>query len=70
MVNGGVGVLPDALTDQLAEGGRLVTVLKDEVGVGRAVLISRGTTGISQRVLFDASLPVLPEFEKEAGFVF
>ena len=39
-------------------------------GVGRAVLIGRGATGISQRVLFDASIPVLPEFEKEAGFVF
>ena len=70
MVNGGADVLPDALTDQLAEGGRLVAVLVDEVAVGRAVLISRGATGISQRVLFDASVPVLPEFEKEAGFVF
>lgn len=70
MVNGGVEVLPDALTDQLAEGGRMVTVMVDEAGVGRATLIGRGATGISQRVLFDASIPVLPEFEKEAGFVF
>ena len=70
MVNGGVGMLPDTLTDQLAEGGRMVTVMVDEAGVGRAVLIGRGATGISQRVLFDASIPVLPEFEKEAGFVF
>ena len=70
MVNGGVEMLPDPLTDQLAEGGRLVTVFIDDAGVGRAVLIGRGATGISRRVLFDASIPVLPEFEKEAGFVF
>lgn len=70
MVNGGVGSLPEALADQLAEGGRLVTVLHDEPGVGRAVLVGRGPAGISQRVLFDASIPVLPEFQKKAGFVF
>ena len=70
MVNGGVKIFPDALTDQLADGGRMVTVMIDEVGLGRAVLIVKGATGISQRVLFDASIPALPEFEKEAGFVF
>jgi protein-L-isoaspartate(D-aspartate) O-methyltransferase len=70
MVNGGMETLPDTLTGQLAEGGRLVTVLSDGAGVGRAVLVGRSAVGISQRVLFDASIPVLPEFEKKAGFVF
>ena len=70
LVNGGVEVLPDRLAGQLAQGGRLVTVLSDGAGVGRAVLVQRGPTGISQRVLFDASILVLPEFEKKAGFVF
>lgn len=70
LVNGGAEMLPDALTGQLAEGGRLVTVLSDDAGVGRAVLVGRSAVGISQRVLFDASIPVLPEFQKKAGFVF
>lgn len=70
LVNGGAETLPDALTGQLAEGGRLVTVLSDDAGIGRAVLVGRSAVGISRRVLFDASIPVLPEFKKMAGFVF
>lgn len=70
LVNGGAETLPDALTGQLAEGGRLVTVLSDDAGIGRAVLVGRSAVGISHRVLFDASIPVLPEFKKMAGFVF
>ena len=69
LIDGGVAGLPDGLTDQLAEGGRLATVLTDS-GVGRAILAQRSTAGISRRVLFDAAIPMLPEFEKEAGFVF
>jgi protein-L-isoaspartate(D-aspartate) O-methyltransferase len=70
LINGGVENLPAALTDQLAEGGRMVSVLGADAGIGRATLLQRGTTGVSQRVLFDASVPTMPEFEKEAGFVF
>jgi protein-L-isoaspartate(D-aspartate) O-methyltransferase len=70
LINGGLDSIPSALTDQLAEGGRLVAVSESGGDVGRATLAQRGMTGISQRVLFDASIPMLPEFEKEAGFVF
>ncbi len=70
LMNGGLSSISENLTDQLAEGGRLLAVVGGENGVGRATLVQRAATGISQRVLFDAAIPTLPEFEKEAGFVF
>lgn len=70
LVDGGVDTLPDALVDQLSKSGRLVAVLGARAGVGRATLVQRGPGGVSRRILFDASVPMLPEFKKEAGFVF
>lgn len=70
VINGAVAALPKAITDQLAEGGRLVTVLREDAGPGQAVLVQRHGTNISRRVLFDAATPVLPEFQPEPGFVF
>ncbi|MDX1575357.1 MAG: protein-L-isoaspartate O-methyltransferase [Kiloniellales bacterium] len=70
VINGAVGELPETITDQLAEGGRLVTVLRKDAGPGQAVLVERHGTNVSSRVLFDAATPVLPEFERAPGFVF
>ncbi len=70
LINGAISSVPDCLKNQLAEGGRMVAVLEDGNGMGRATLARRDTTGVSQRVLFDAAISVLPGFEKEAGFVF
>jgi protein-L-isoaspartate(D-aspartate) O-methyltransferase len=70
LVNGGVAALPETLTRQLAEGGRRVAVIDEGGGVGRATLLQRGAAGISQRTLFDASVPMLDDFRKKAGFVF
>lgn len=70
LVNGGVAELPDKLFAQLTEGGRLVAVLAGADDVGRATLWQRGTAGVSRRTLFDASVPVLNDFRKKAGFVF
>ena len=70
LVNGGVAELPEKLIKQIAEGGRLVAVLEGAEGVGRATLLRRGTAGVSRRTLFDASVPVLDDFRKKAGFVF
>ncbi len=65
-----VAEIPAAISDQLAEGGRLVTVVKDTTGMGRATLMQRDGDVVSSRVLFDAALPLLPGFEVEPGFVF
>lgn len=70
LVNGGVAELPEQLIQQLAEGGRLVAVLDGGDGVGRATLWQRGAAGVSRRTLFDASVPILDDFRKKAGFVF
>lgn len=73
VLNGAVETIPPILLDQLAEGGRLVTVLREPgqiAGVGRAVIVTRIGGVVSRRVLFDAATPLLPGFAKELGFVF
>lgn len=71
LVNGAVDLVPDALLDQLAEGGRLVTVEGgDSRGPGTAVLYERLSGHIGHRILFDAGTPKLKGFVKSPGFVF
>jgi len=67
-LGGAVEALPPALLEQLAEGGRLLAV--ERAGnVGHAVIyLRRGV--VSRRVLFDAQVPLLPGFRRQAGFVF
>ena len=69
VVNGAVEVVPDAWFDQLAEGGRLAVVVR-EGPVGRATIFWRAGGKIDEWEAFDATQPVLPGFEREAGFVF
>lgn len=68
-VSGAVDEVPEALTAQLAEGGRLVAVI-GRGGAGRATLIARHEELLARRSLFDAALPPLPGFAIEPGFVF
>ncbi len=72
---GAVDQVPEAVQDQLAEGGRLVAVVVDPARsgpqpVGRATLIERRHGLLSHRVLFDSSIPRLPGLRAEPGFVF
>jgi len=70
LVPGSVPDVPASLTDQLAENGRLVTVVQENEAIGRAVLyLKRGGT-VSRRVLFDATVGKAPGFERVPGFVF
>lgn len=69
VVEGAVEEMPAALLDQLGEGGRLVAVLAGR-GIGKATLFTRSAGVVGQRQLFDAGLPPLPGFAREAGFVF
>lgn len=68
-VNGAIEQLPDALTSQLAEGGRLVTIVQ-EGPQGRARLLLREQGRIGAWTDFDATVPLLPGFRKARGFVF
>jgi len=72
IIEGAVEEIPARLIQQLGEGGKLVTVLR-EGGVGRAVLLTRaglGDTTAAQRVLFDANTAILPGFERARTFAF
>lgn len=70
VVEGAVAEIPQALTRQLAEGGRLVAVVSSESGTGRATLVVRVGDVVSSRVLFEISVADLPGFQAKPGFVF
>lgn len=70
LFNGAVDAVPDAIIGQLADDGRIATVIAGERGPGRATLIERRAGITSRRTLFDANTPALPGFIKSAGFVF
>ncbi len=70
LLAGAVAEVSEQITQQLAEGGRLATVIKGADGIGRACLMQRSGDAVSRRMLFDANTPLLPEFERELGFVF
>jgi protein-L-isoaspartate(D-aspartate) O-methyltransferase len=68
-LNGAVEQAPHALTEQLADGGRLVCVVQDGAA-GHARLFLKDGGAISERDAFDAQVPVLPGFEKIRSFAF
>jgi len=70
LFDGAVCEIPDALADQLADGGRLVVVVRENRAIGKAVQIVRKGDVVARRELFDATVPWLPGFEPAAGFVF
>jgi protein-L-isoaspartate(D-aspartate) O-methyltransferase len=67
---GAVAAIPPEMSAQLAEGGRLVAVVKPDDGPGRATLITRAGAVLASRVMFDAATPLLPAFARKPGFVF
>jgi protein-L-isoaspartate(D-aspartate) O-methyltransferase len=69
LFDGAIEEVPDGIARQLAIGGRLVAVLQSD-GPGRAILATRTEAGLTQRVVFDCSVPRLPGFTKAASFVF
>ena len=70
LVNGAVATIPDAVAQQLAEGGRLVTVIQPPQGMGQGVLMTRVEGRLSQRPAFDAATVLLPGFRPAPAFVF
>lgn len=67
---GAIHRISDEIGAQLVEGGRLVAVLRDGPGMGKAVLALRRGGTLSHRILFDAGTPYLPGFTPEPSFVF
>src|SRR5690349_11294725 len=70
LLEGSAETIPQALFDQLADGGRLMAVISSGGGVGRAVLHTKRADVLSHRPLFDAAINPLPGFQPQPGFVF
>jgi protein-L-isoaspartate(D-aspartate) O-methyltransferase len=70
VIEGAVAHIPEAIERQVAESGRLVTVIQDGGGMGRAVLMTRTAGVLSHRPMFDAAAPLLPGFERAPSFQF
>jgi protein-L-isoaspartate(D-aspartate) O-methyltransferase len=70
VLEGAVDRLPDALSAQLAEGGRIVAVIRRAGVVGEATLWERHRGHVSGRALFEASVPLLPAARRAPTFVF
>ncbi len=69
LLGGAVPEIGTALTDQLAENGRLAAVVTRGAPPGRATCAVRGGGGVSRRVAFDAATLPLPGFERAERFV-
>jgi protein-L-isoaspartate(D-aspartate) O-methyltransferase len=69
LIGGAVQEIPAALQAQLAEGGRLLTVVNGASG-GTARLMQNVGGAVSSRPLFDAGTPLLPGFARRPAFVF
>ncbi|MYB12109.1 MAG: protein-L-isoaspartate O-methyltransferase [Rhodospirillaceae bacterium] len=73
LFDGAIPEFPDTLAAQCAEGGRMVGVL---TGGGAGIGVGRATVGIayggivSKRPVFDAGVPLLPEFAETRVFRF
>ncbi len=68
-IEGAVDFVPDALFNQLKEGGRLIAVEgRGNAGVARLYVKENGVT--SGRAVFNAAIKPLPGFEREVQFEF
>lgn len=71
LIEGAVRQLPQALLDQLAEDGRLATIMAGAPGtLGVATLVVKVGGVTSSRPLFDAGTPALPGFAPPPKFTF
>lgn len=66
--SGAVGEIPDAIIDQLADGGRLVSIISKSDGLGKGTLVQKFGKSIVRKEVFDAGSPELPGFHKRAAF--
>ena len=69
IIEGGVDNLPVALTEQLAEGGRIAGIFS-EAGVGRVKVGTKVDDHVTWRNAFEAEASILPGFETVDTFTF
>lgn len=69
VLDGATEVMPEQLCRQLKEGGRLVGVFAT-AKPPRAMIVTHNRGDFGHRALFDATVPVLPGFERLPAFIF
>lgn len=69
LIDGAVEYIPDAIVDQLANGGRLGTALIDR-GITRLIVGRKAGGAFGYLSLSDAGVPVLPGFVRPKAFTF
>ncbi len=70
LINGAVAAVPGKIFSQLADGGRVATVIAHDSRMGTAILITRKGDTYETQYLFDAATPFLSGFENKKGFTF
>jgi protein-L-isoaspartate(D-aspartate) O-methyltransferase len=72
--SGSIEQVPKKIIDQMADGGRLVSVIMDETkspdSMGKVVVANKFDGVVSKTEVFDATTPALLEFKKEKYFRF
>jgi protein-L-isoaspartate(D-aspartate) O-methyltransferase len=69
LINGAVPEIPDCLSNQLGEGGRMVAIVGDGA-YGKGTLVTCYNGVVTSREIFDAGTPTLLGFEKNSSFYF
>lgn len=69
LIDGAVEAIPDAIIDQLADGGRLGGAVADS-GVTRLVVGRKSGTAFGTMSIGDAGVPALPGFRRPRAFTF
>ena len=69
LIDGAVEFIPDAIVDQLADGGRLGTALVDR-GITRLVVGRKAGGAFGYLSIGDAGVPALPGFSRPKAFTF
>jgi len=69
LIDGAVEFLPDAIVDQLGDGGRLGAALLDR-GVARLIVGLKVAGAFGYRSIGDSGVPALPGFNRPRAFTF
>lgn len=69
LIDGAVELIPDAIVDQLADGGRLGTALLEN-GISRLIVGRKAGGAFGYLSLSDAGAPALPGFARAKTFTF
>ena len=67
VINGGVEIVPDALLAQRKDGGRIGVIMMENA-LGRAMIGHKQDGKVSWRFAFNATAPILPDFQAATAF--